>query len=387
MRKEFDIAKFYYKFILLSITISFIIMYTNMLYYGDLKGKSIKVVKEIIICMYILHIFIYSLFYYLSNKVTNLKTKKICYNQNIMNKIIFILVLINFYISYKFGVGKSVGSMGFKYGFLLNLFPIDLFFMFNYCLGNRKSVIYKLGFLIYILYKFYLGWTSFLVYIFLLEMYRFILKNDKLKKYIYISVLFLPFIYKILYTLKFYIRTKSIIKLNYIDSIVNLVSRLNNLNMTIYIYENLKSVKEIVFFIGNKNYLWQSVYYLIPKSLFGIDYDSTKNLNKQLVVQIIDKTDNYTTVEPSYIGTLIAYSDTLLIYIIYTIFLIILIGILSNFFKNKYLKMYIIIYILNYIRSGSISELVYMVYSLILMLFLNIVILNLKREKNENYIY
>lgn len=381
MKKEFDIGKFYYQFILISITVSFLILLEKRSYSGDLIGKIVNVSNNDIIYIYIFHIAIYSLFYYYTNLITSFKLKKILYNENFMNKLVLVILLFNIYISYKYGVGRSVGGVGFKFRFLTNLFPIDIFFMFEYCLGNREKKINKINFILYVLYKIYLGWSSFVLYIFLLEAYRLILKRNWLKYFLYLSIFFLPIVYKILYTIKFYVRTKSIIELNFSESILKLASRLNNLNMVIYIYQKLDKVKEIVSQIGELNYLSNSLYYLIPKSIIGISYDSSNNLNKQLVIKLIDESDQFTSVEPSYIGTIISYLNTLPIYLFYTVFLILIIGLLSSFFKNKYLKMYIIIYILNFIRSGSISELVYMAYSLILLIFVSLITTHKKGAK------
>ena len=342
-----------------------------------LNKDKLKLSILTVIILFLVEEIIYILFYFYTNFIyKKIKIKSIKINYKFMNYFIFFVLLENFLFSYFFNIGKSVNSTPFKYGFLYSMFPINSLFLIYFSLTKKINKFIFINLILYISYSFYLGWSGFVVPIFFMILEKDY-QNNRVKNIICknIFTIFLvlgPFLYKILSSIKFYIRFNYFaFSFSYINSLIKMINRFSSFQIIPYILENIETIDNIMKKIGYYDYLFRSILLIIPKQIFNINYDPNSCLNKKIVTDLIEPLDKYTSLEVEFLGNILAYGFNSFIYVIYIILLITSLIILAK--KLGVSNWYILFLILSFLRVGDVGSLIFPIYGISLCIILNII--------------
>lgn len=276
-----------------------ILILINKEYYSEFKFFPVQLEKFEVIIILLINILsfvsLYKIYKKISKKKLQLKNYKIILNKNKLNWIFFFITIIQIFFYLNTGIGKVGQSRSNNFSFIFNILNLDSFFLIYYVIARQNRRIFKLNVLLYIIFYLMRGWSGILFQIFIIEIY-FQLKKRKILDLSFIyNIIILAIggkIYQYLYSLKIFIRTNTVEKLNYLEGINKLLERLSVINHSLIGIQNLNKIKEL--------YIKQGIYYteikgffrpFLPNFLFpeGKDFRVLNNIIMQSVYSDISK--------------------------------------------------------------------------------------------------
>lgn len=224
---------------------------------GEFQYSNIKVTLGNETVLFILTLFlllftILCIFYFLFNKkrITFSPNYTIDVNRKRLELYITLMILINFILYIKTGIGKAGGAYVQKsYTFLIYFWNYDFFFWvyyYRYALSRNKKY-YFIVFL-FCLFQLVQGWTAFVFNVFLCEL--FIRSRDKknhLKLLLMVPLFFIGggLLYTILFPLKFWIRTGSMKWISVLDGFLRLSERLSFFSYSAVAVQNSNEIIDL----------------------------------------------------------------------------------------------------------------------------------------------
>ena len=179
------------KILIINVIMNYIISLFRNTYIGDFNFEmNISFIFKSIVLLLLIFQILFT--YYFSNLKINIKPIKI--KHNVYKKysiLVFLLIIINIFIVYKYKIGIAGKSIKNYYTFILNLFGVDAFFYIYYLLTlkyDKRNIFFYFTLVFYIILKILQGWTGDIYTIFLIGIYYFYKKHKKIinVEYIYI---------------------------------------------------------------------------------------------------------------------------------------------------------------------------------------------------------
>lgn len=318
------------------------------------------------------------------------------------NRFFFIAIVsqIVFVSMTSVGVVGSGATSGIS--FIFSLLGLNVLFNFYYFICRRKkSRIYILNIVLFSILRFVQGWTGFIFYIAIFEIYFYFKRKKRVRIEDVLKVFSLPTagilaggkIYQYAYALKFERRFGSIYELSYYEGLINLVNRLTHINMSIGAYQNLDIIKQLYLESGLLFAEAQGLFRpILPR--FIMPYKEFRTLNNFIVQAFWPNIVFYTS---SGFG-LINYSLTLLYisffdFLVWAIFTIALFSfsrrLINSFERYKgQLDFLYFLLVLHVFTNGS-PEFVFgygyfqLIYVVPLLFMLKIIKLDRRKRSNE----
>jgi hypothetical protein len=241
-------------------------MIWNGSYVGNAKAISQLTMSPFeIIAFLFINIAGYIVLYFLYISTRNKKPifkfipSQFAFNKQRFHIFIFILIISNLLFTLYTGVGIINSKATSEYSFIFAYFKVESIFLFYYFLGRQNKKIYILNLLLYAIYQLYSGWTGFLFYYAIFELYFYFKYKKKwnkisiIKSFMYSGVLF--FIggkfYQYFYQIKFYQRLGSWgYELTYFEGVSALVSRLSYFPLSVSVFQHIDMIKHLYGFDG-----------------------------------------------------------------------------------------------------------------------------------------
>ncbi len=368
--------------ILLGFISANIIGYTYALisgkYNGDFLNLAVSLdsmtLTKIILVVVVQFVIVYIIYCFLTKslKVDSFIKKTDSIN-NLFYYIIFLIMVINFFITYLYNFPIAGQASNFKFAFFVTRIKIVDAVLILYCIertNKNKNYLFWILVIGAIVLNIYRGWSGHIFVFLILEVMIFFKSKINLKKTILItlaSILFILFIYPKVFDVKNYIRSggdMSFITTTY-DGLIHISGRFSHFSQIAQIVEKKPDVTRIVENeIGKFHYFKDALSVFIPGKIIS-NYDEKKSLHSYMLA-LFDENFDYNKLggasTTGIVGKFIALSYFSIIdatfYLLFVLFLLFAtVFIFSKF--HPYLKYYCFIIIIFYTLSGVIQEIVY----------------------------
>ncbi len=366
------------KILIINVIMNYIISLFRNTYIGDFNFEmNISFIFKSIVLLLLIFQILFT--YYFSNLKINIKPIKI--KHNVYKKysiLVFLLIIINIFIVYKYKIGIAGKSIKNNYTFILNLFGVDAFFYIYYLLTlkyDKRNIFFYFTLVFYIILKILQGWTGDIYTIFLIGIYYFYKKHKKIinVEYIYLLTLLLGArIYQYVYPLKNLIRLGILYPISYIDALYKLLGRLTPYYNLLFYFQNSNQITEYINMnLVRFSHIKDIMRRVIPSFIYRNKEFDTIN---SLFLKSIYGEQSLGSVDVTYIGNLIiTLKYSFFEFIINIMLFIILTSIIIYLLKridNECFKIYFFVIMNGLMVSGSFA----VSYAL---LIINLIVINI----------
>jgi len=329
------------------------LIYTRC-YIGDFFLDTVKVSSIEIIGLYFFYIstlIFFWIFYkkfLIKLKLRNKYIKYDCSTKKFIDKFYFGLLILNFFITFLFGIKANSKYTPHSLTFIINVYKIDILFSFYYFLNRSKNKLYIVNIVGTIFLELIQGWTGILFKAFIFELYFRLRGKVKIAKIISLTLLITTtsiLAYSLLYPIREAIRHQNsdLKPLSLELSATFLLGRFSMFSNFVYIYQNSEiltkistkqlpfSFEEVRFFrIITPSFIGQYIY---PEyANYGIG-------NILCLYRYNFYLENSCGFAPSLAGVLlILYKRNfaeLIFYLVFSLFILSILAFIINLFNNR----------------------------------------------------